>query len=93
MEMVAVALNVLIVYIVVTTLFRLIARSKQAKIKEAKKLQIKAEVKPIEVIEKVKDDLCGCLIPRNEAYILVKEDEDKEYYFCSWNCRQKFIKH
>ncbi|RYD05885.1 hypothetical protein N752_08295 [Desulforamulus aquiferis] len=37
----------------------------------------------------VQDNICGCAIPRNKAYILSKDD--KEHYFCSWDCRQKFI--
>ena len=39
--------------------------------------------------EAVKDEHCGVLVPRSEAYILMAEDGP--HYFCSWDCRQDYI--
>lgn len=50
---------------------------------------IKTEKKP--VIEMVKDELCGTHVQKEKAYIVVDKN-DKRHYFCSWKCRQKFIK-
>lgn len=40
------------------------------------------------VIPKVIDPICGKEINKNEAYRVVKNN--KEYYFCSWECREAF---
>lgn len=39
--------------------------------------------------EAVTDENCGVLVPKHEAYIVVKDDGP--HYFCSWECRQEFI--
>lgn len=39
--------------------------------------------------EMVKDLECGEYIDKSKAYIAVVDG--KRYYFCSWDCRQKFI--
>ena len=40
--------------------------------------------------ELVIDPICGKEIEKEEAYRVVKEN--KEYFFCSWECREKFLK-
>lgn len=37
----------------------------------------------------VKDDFCGKMVDKNKAYII--RDGDNSHYFCSWDCRQKYI--
>jgi YHS domain-containing protein len=37
----------------------------------------------------VEDQICNNFIDRRKAYIIVRNG--KEHYFCSWQCRQKFI--
>ncbi len=49
---------------------------------------IKTESKP--VLEMVKDELCGIHVQKEKAYIVV-DNNDKRHYFCSWECRNKFI--
>lgn len=41
-------------------------------------------------IEMVEDLICGKFVERNQAYQLSKEN--KTHFFCSWNCREKYIK-
>jgi len=43
------------------------------------------------VIEKifVKDFECNKEIDKSKAYIIVNDEQ--EYYFCSWDCRNKFL--
>lgn len=43
----------------------------------------------IYAIEMVKDNICGRYIAKDKAYIIRSDDEDN--YFCSWECRQKYI--
>ncbi|HOA81542.1 MAG TPA: hypothetical protein PKK61_10850 [Defluviitaleaceae bacterium] len=52
-----------------------------------KELDIKAE-KSVEV-EMVEDAVCGKLINKSKSYQLYHDD--KLFYFCSWDCRQKYI--
>jgi len=40
-------------------------------------------------IETVHDTVCDSIVPKDEAYIAAIGDE--RYYFCSWECRKKFI--
>jgi len=40
-------------------------------------------------IEMVRDDIYGRYVARNKAYIIHSDDED--HYFCSWECRQKYL--
>lgn len=42
------------------------------------------------VIQMVKDELCGAHIQKEKAYIVVDNDT-KTHYFCSLDCRQKYI--
>lgn len=43
----------------------------------------------INVYETVKDEVCDTFLQKNQAYIAV--EDDKNHYFCSWECRQKYI--
>lgn len=52
------------------------------------------EVKPSsdnaqQVIEWVTDPICGMQIEKKDAYRILKDG--KEYFFCSWECREKFL--
>jgi YHS domain-containing protein len=38
----------------------------------------------------VKDETCNTYLPREEA--ILEKAEGKDYYFCSQECRQKFLK-
>lgn len=40
-------------------------------------------------IEIVRDLVCGNDVPKHKAYQVIRDN--KTHYFCSWNCRQKFI--
>lgn len=40
-------------------------------------------------IEMVYDEVCEVYVPKKKAYQVV--EEDKTHYFCSWECRQKYI--
>ena len=37
----------------------------------------------------VKDEVCEAYLQREKAYQVV--EDDKTHYFCSWECRQKYI--
>lgn len=37
----------------------------------------------------VTDEYCNVKLPKQDAYIAVIDDE--KHYFCSWECRQKYI--
>ncbi|NLG87171.1 MAG: hypothetical protein GX489_08130 [Firmicutes bacterium] len=39
--------------------------------------------------ELVYDEICGCEIPQQNSYIVATDDG--YHYFCSWECRQKFV--
>lgn len=39
--------------------------------------------------ELVVDPICGKEVERKEAYRILKDD--KEYFFCCWDCREKFL--
>jgi YHS domain-containing protein len=41
-----------------------------------------------DVIDEVKNPVCGKLVKRDNAYIILGGDES--HYFCSWECRQKY---
>ena len=40
--------------------------------------------------EQVTDPICHQMIDKEKAYRMVKDG--KEYYFCSWECREQFLK-
>jgi len=83
-------LNILLIFLIVSSVFNyfayLQARKAALKAKEDNAVS-KVEVK--EEIEMVTDHICGRTLPKLEAYILAKDN--KKHYFCSWDCREKFI--
>ncbi|WP_058485081.1 hypothetical protein [Defluviitalea phaphyphila] len=50
----------------------------------------KKEQKEVETLEMVQDAVCGKFIEKSQSYQLVTENGIM--YFCSWDCRQKYIK-
>ncbi|AEG59767.1 transcriptional regulator [Desulforamulus ruminis] len=93
MENVVGIINILILYMVVRSVFRFFSLSKAAAEARAKN-NLEAAAEPQEevmeeAIEMVQDEICNRAIPRAKAYIVVRNDQ--EHYFCSWECRQKFI--
>lgn len=84
-------LNILFIYLIASSLFRIFAikkAKKRAQKLEARKLEMEERQKAAVVVEMVTDNICGCTVPKSQAYILVKDD--KKHYFCSWDCREKF---
>ncbi|WP_347489196.1 transcriptional regulator [Desulfoscipio sp. XC116] len=83
-------LDFLLILLVVNGLFNywafLRAKKEAARVQE-EKAKLKPEVE--EEIEMVTDNICGCTLPKSEAYVLIKDDQ--RHYFCSWDCREKFI--
>ncbi|AGL01078.1 TRASH domain-containing protein [Desulfoscipio gibsoniae] len=83
-------LNFLLIFLIINGIFNYLvfSRAKKAaqKIQEDN-AQLKLEVK--EEIEMVTDYICGRTLPKSEAYILANDDQ--KHYFCSWDCREKFI--
>jgi YHS domain-containing protein len=53
---------------------------------QEQKLQQQAEA---DTAQMVKDDYCGRLVDKSKAYII--DTCDKYHYFCSWECRQKYL--
>lgn len=49
-----------------------------------------AEGKHEESKEMVRDSICGKEIEKQQSYRVVKDGE--EYFFCSWECREEFLK-
>lgn len=47
------------------------------------------EIQKYEEIEMVMDSCCNMYIAKNKAYQLATDNNI--HYFCSWDCRQKFI--
>jgi len=47
-----------------------------------------SQVEPVKDI--VNDSICGKELEKKDAYRVVKEG--KEYFFCSWECRENFLK-
>ncbi|MFZ7104163.1 MAG: transcriptional regulator [Peptococcaceae bacterium] len=98
MDIVVGALNFLILYVLVKSLFNFFSllrqnaenKEEQAEWKETEAAGAAEPAAEKEIIEMVTDHVCGCTIPKAKAYILSKHDQD--YYFCSWECRDKFIK-
>ncbi len=83
-------LNFILIYLIVTGIFNffVLTRARKAAEKANKEhLELKPEVK--EEIEMVRDNICGRSLPKSEAYVLAKNEI--KHYFCSWDCREKFI--
>ncbi|MGI6129042.1 MAG: hypothetical protein ACOYEO_02970 [bacterium] len=52
-------------------------------------LDLSEKENPIDSQKLVCDKICGREIPRQNSYIVATDDG--YYYFCSWDCRQKFV--
>ena len=50
-------------------------------------------IQPVEEVPKdlVIDPICGKELLKQDAYRILKDG--KEYFFCSWECREKFLAH
>lgn len=48
------------------------------------------DVPEVNTVEMVKDDQCGTFIAKDNAYIV--HIDNINYHFCSWECREKFLK-
>lgn len=59
-------------------------------IKIIEKGQGPLEKEPEPVKDLVRDTVCNKEIERSEAYRVMKDQV--EYFFCSWECREKFLK-
>lgn len=84
-------LNILLIYLIVSSLFRIFTirkAQKRAQHLEAKRQEMAARQKEAVPVEMVTDNICGCTLPKTKAYILVKDGI--RHYFCSWECREKF---
>ena len=83
-------LHVLFIYFIARSVFQLFALARAKKsVKNLEEQKIQVETPVPEVIEMVTDPVCGSVIPKAKAYILAREDS--QHYFCSWDCRNKFI--
>lgn len=60
----------------------------QVEVIEKDKEVFTAEVKE-EVKDLVTDPVCNTEIERAKAYHMIKDEES--HYFCSWDCREKFL--
>lgn len=85
--------NVFIAFYLMKMLFNLFIQAKRAT-KHKEELQkinlekMQAEEEKEEVIETVKDEICGTIIPKTKAYIVDRNNQ--KHYFCSWKCREEF---
>lgn len=101
MEFAAGVLRIFLLYIIFTNIIRiifaLVNRKKiAARLEEVKKEQnsqignLEVDEKlQVEEIEYVTDPICKEKVDKDNAYIILEEDEKK--YFCSWDCRQEYI--
>lgn len=100
MDMIGNLVRVLFMVFIIRSLLRITTRSKvredganeekifKTKTQESFELGMKQAKESS--VEMVKDEVCDKTIPLNKAYIVVRED--KRHYFCSWECRERFIK-
>lgn len=101
MELLIGAFRVFLLYVIFTNTIRiiyaLVNRKKiAAKLEEIKNDQEKAQInesKTQEIVEQereyVIDPICNKEVDKDNAYIVIEEDENK--YFCSWDCRAEYI--
>lgn len=83
-------LNLLIIFLIVNGIFNYFISIRARKIaQQMGEDSLKAGLEIKEDIELATDHICGSLLPKKEAYILTKDNQ--KYYFCSWECREKFI--
>ncbi|TYO93912.1 transcriptional regulator [Desulfallas thermosapovorans] len=83
-------LNFLLIFLIINGIFNYMAISrarKQAQKIEEENAKLKLQVK--EQIEMVTDNICGRTLPKSDAYVLA--GDETRHYFCSWECREKYI--
>jgi YHS domain-containing protein len=73
---------VIILFILFYILFRLVLGGKKRQVKG------RAKVPPVHDVL-VEDPICKVFVPKKQAVIL--QEAGKETYFCSRECREKFI--
>ncbi|MEG6616834.1 transcriptional regulator [Peptococcaceae bacterium 1198_IL3148] len=92
METLSIFLQIVFFYLIINTIIRMFMQFKMAKkVKEqALNEELNRVAEPVKIVEEmVHDKICGVNLPRSKSYIIVKNDH--EHYFCSWECRQKFL--
>lgn len=82
--------KLIILGVAVYVLYRLFANDFLKKRKENDKLQKEEEERKIAAGEMVKDPQCGTYVSMDDA-ISVKDGE-KTWYFCSYECRDSWLK-
>lgn len=78
-----------IIYLLIRSTFSYFVTAKTKK--KAQQGAANANLNPEfrEEIQMVTDHICNLTLPKTEAFIVSKDNE--KYYFCSWDCREKFI--
>lgn len=61
----------------------------EVKVIEKKPTQ-KEEAPTSVAVEQVRDEICGQMVEASKAYRVLHNGE--EHYFCSWECREAFMK-
>lgn len=82
-------LNLLLIFLIVGTVYNYFAL---ARIKKAAQKMEEENASPPEVKKEtvmVTDFICGRTLPQSEAYVLAGDNGKR--YFCSWDCREKYI--
>lgn len=85
-------LNFLLIFLIINGIFNYMAISrarKQAQKMEEENAKLRVQVQVKEEIEMVTDNICGRTLPKSDAYVMAKDDT--RHYFCSWECREKYI--
>lgn len=94
MEMISNFFRFFLIFFAVRTVFNIIFR---ARLINRQKVEVNKNVEekfsePVEkeaAIDMVYDEICGTYVAKSKAYQVV--EDDKTHYFCSWECRQKYI--
>ncbi len=71
-------------------LYRLFANDILKKRQKEEKVDKKEMEKKVASGEMVKDPVCGAYVSLNDS--ITVRDGDRRYHFCSYECRDKFIK-
>ncbi|NLW23775.1 MAG: hypothetical protein GXY91_00745 [Clostridia bacterium] len=98
MEILAGILNFFLFLFIFNIMFSLVSfalniyrnRETAKKLESEIKAKVAANNQEHEVQEMVIDEVCGAELPKDKAYILTQENGTKKY-FCSWECRQRYI--
>lgn len=95
MEFLYMTFEILIIYIILSNILKIGYALKNKKklqedLKKINEKQMESQEEKVPVIETVIDPICNQEIDKDKAYVVVEEKDRK--YFCSWDCRQKYIK-